>query len=155
MALQSTPHSSRKGSEGTALFMVLGYLAAMTLLASVFAAALHRTLDRQNFAEKRLVAAAIAEGGLEKALVALEAHPDTYRGETGTPLGAGRFTVEVIPGDASGEYRILSEGALVYDGVALHRVEVQAVVRFKGRRLEALRWSERTVRGPTRREAAP
>ncbi len=134
--------AGREGSEGVALLLTLGYLAVMTLLLTVFLGALTHSMDRGRVAERRLVALNIAEGGLHKALATLRNRPDAYRGEAGTPLGKGQFTVEVRAGRLPDTYAVVSTGELRDSGLVLCRVRIEALLGFDKGSLRILRWDE-------------
>lgn len=128
--------------EGVALLLVIGYLAAMTIFLTAFLGALTHTLDREGIAEKRLIALNIAEGGLHKALAALQTRPNAYRGEEATALGEGQFTVEVHEGHLSGTYEVVSTGELGHSSLVVHRVRIGALLGFDKGSLRILRWNE-------------
>jgi len=126
---------------GSVLVVTVVYLAAMTLFASTFIGYLNRTISNAGRAERKLVCTAIAEGGIDKAMAELRVRPNEYRGETNTPLGEGRFSVEVEPG--AGEYKITATAEMVNGAVVMarSRVVADAVLTSAGS-VRTLRWSE-------------
>jgi len=126
---------------GSALVVTVVYLAVMTLFASAFIGYLNRTISSAGRAERKLMCIAIAEGGIDKAVAELRVRPNEYRGETNTPLGRGRFSVEVEPG--AGEYKITATAEIVDGAVVMarSRVVVDAVLTSSGS-VRTLRWSE-------------
>lgn len=132
-----------KRNEGAALFLALGYVTAVTLFASLFLASINRGIEGCTYREAEQQCMAIAEAGLEKALVALRRAPEAYRGEQDTALGAGAFNIAVTPGEQPGCYRIVSTGTLrdETDVYARARIEAEACLSAD-RALRALRWLE-------------
>ena len=126
---------------GSALVVTVVYLAVMTLFASTFIGYLNRTISSAGRAERKLVCIAIAEGGIDKAMAELRVRPDEYRGETNTPLGKGRFSVEVVPG--AEEYKITATAEIADGAVVMVRARVvaDAVLTSSGS-VRTLRWSE-------------
>lgn len=134
-----------RDERGTALFLALGYLTALTILVGVALSAVHQSMKSRLAAERHMVALAIAEGGLEKALWELERNPAAYRGETGSPLGEGRFSITVDPGDERGTYTIAAVGERASDGRATYSVVIKARVRIENGKAQVLSWSARRV----------
>jgi hypothetical protein len=132
----------RNASEGSALILALVYLFAITLFATSFITLLHQTMSHMTREERTQVCINIAEGGLDKAIVELQARGDEYQGERGTSLGEGRFTIEVIK-ESDGAYRVVSEAQL--DGRAAKgahvRLEARARLAADGG-VKELRWLE-------------
>jgi len=132
-----------KANEGTALMITVGYLAAMTIFASTFLGFLNRTASNRNSVERQQICLNIAEGGVDKALAELRTSPKDYRGENNTPLGAGRFSVQVETSDEAGTYRVVSTGEL-FDGtfvVSSVRIIAEVTLSPNGT-VRELRWSE-------------
>ena len=137
----TTPNG--RASKGSALLVTVGYLAAMTIFASTFLSFLNRTVSNQHRTELRQMCLNIAEAGVDKALAELRIHRSDYRGERDTPLGKGRFSVEVKPGNQRGEYSIVSTARVVHRKVALSRARINADVVFSSDgAVRELRWSE-------------
>ena len=67
--------SFNRDEKGSALFLALAYLTAMTILVSVAFSAVHQSMKGRLASERHMVALAIAEGGLEKALWELDRNP--------------------------------------------------------------------------------
>jgi len=135
--------SRARAKEGTALLLTVGYLAAMTIFASTFLGFLNRTLSNRTSVERQQICLNIAEGGVDKALAELRVRPNDYRGEKETPLGAGRFSVEVKPGDGTGAYLIVSTGELGEGELVVSRVQVVAEMTLSATgTVRELRWSE-------------
>lgn len=142
MKLTQLPPKVR-AKDGSALLITVGYLAAMTIVASTFLAFLNRTVSNWHQTELKQLCYNIAEGGVDKALAELRAHRDDYRGEKNTPLGKGRFTVEVRPTGRAREYAIVSTGELTDGEFVISRacVIAEATLSSTGTVLE-LNWSE-------------
>jgi hypothetical protein len=135
--------SQAKAKEGTALLITVGYLAAMTIFASTFLGFLNRTLSNRSSIERRQICLNIAEGGVDKALAELRTNPKDYRGEKNTPLGQGRFSVDVKPAGGAGTYLIVSTGELGAGDLVLSRAHVVAEVTLSAAgTVRELRWSE-------------
>lgn len=141
--MRSTSFS--RDEKGSALFLALAYLTAMTILVSVAFSAVHQSMKGRLAAERHMVALAIAEGGLEKALWELERNPAGYRGETGSPLGEGQFSITVDPSDERGTYTIAAVGERARDGRETYRVAVEARVRIENGKAQILSWSAKRV----------
>ena len=137
--------SLRPDEQGAALFLSLAYLTAMTILASVAFSAVHQSMKGRLVAERHMVALAIAEGGLEKALWELERDPEGYRGETESPLGEGQFLVTVDPNDESGRYTIIAVGERLSDGRTIYGVAITAKVRIENGGAQIFSWSAKRV----------
>jgi len=114
--------------EGMALYLVIGFLAALMIASGAFFTLLHRTIDHAHAADRHQVCLHIAEGGLDKALAELRARPGSYDGEEETPLGRGLFTVQLEPSQTSGMYRVASTGILRDGPVVLARARVAAMI---------------------------
>lgn len=114
--------------EGMALYLVIGFLAALMIASGAFFTLLHRTMDHARAVDRHQVCIHIAEGGLDKALAELRARPGSYHGEEETALGQGLFTVEVEPPQPSGTYRVASTGFLRDGPVVLARARVAATI---------------------------
>jgi len=135
------PH--RKDS-GTALLLVIGYLAALTLFATVFVEGLHASLNEVYRAEQVQVCRALAESGVEKAIAELRRNPDNYTGEEATPLGRGLFSVTAARTEARGVYEITGAGRLSLDEKSKVTARVVAQVSVdKNKALSVLTWREK------------
>ncbi len=121
---------ARRESNGVALYLALGYLAILMLTAGTFLTLLNRALSAETRAEGHEAAGALAEAGIEKALAELGRGPDGYRGEADTPLGHGRFSVEVVPREGPRTYQIVSTGELLGDDFVIARTRVTAETAF-------------------------
>lgn len=134
-------------NEGVALLLTLGFLVVLVLFTSVFLASLNRAMTQQTVAERDQRGMAIAEGGLDKALVELRRAPDTYAGEENTPLGSGAFTVAVTRDGEPGLYRIVAAGVSRLNGPPGERACITAEVRFSREGvLRELRWLKVTAK---------
>lgn len=101
---------SLRTKRGSALLIAVTVLAIAGIGVAVVWQQLHTTLAyTQNQASSRQ-AAYLAEAGLDKAIALVRAQPG-YAGETDTPLGEGRFSVQVTQ-TAPGHYRIVATGLL-------------------------------------------
>lgn len=121
-------------------------MAILSIGTSVLWSQIHGQLAQQRQTWHREQAFQLAEAGLEQAMVALRAAPQSYTGEAAVPLGPGSFTVTVQPGGVAGTYRIdswgvLDQAAYRYDRAGLRaelklspsgRVERYAVQPIKG-----------------------
>ena len=132
-----------KTNQGYALFVMLIYLSVITIMASALLHLLHVHMSAYKDSERKQVCMALAEGGIEKALVSLRADPEKYVGEKDTPLGDGRFTVTVKPDKAHGSYSIISTAELVADNFVLERTAAEVKVTFDERGgIRSLIWRE-------------
>lgn len=113
-------------NSGSALLLAVLLVAIMGIGSTALWRLLHSTLAEGRRYEKSEMALHLAEAGLEKAVAELRSQPDTYRGETDTQLGRGRFSVAVQPGPHPGEYRLESTGKLTDGGVAFARKTLEA-----------------------------
>lgn len=118
------------------------------LIVAAFSTALlmnfHRTRARSTESVRHTVCLNLAEAGIDKALVELRRYP-AYVGESGTELGEGRFSVEVLPGAAPGAYRVVSTAVL--DEARPTQTRIAALVRFSpGGDAQILEWVEESVR---------
>lgn len=101
---------TRRNECGSAIILAVILVAVMSIGVSAVWKYLHITLGEEKRIENDEAALHLAEAGLEKAVAELRVRPDDYRGEIGTPLGAGRFSVEVRPGTARAVYHIVARG---------------------------------------------
>lgn len=97
-------------NRGSALLAALVVLIIVGMGVSVVWSRLHGTLGQLQLQAESRQAIYLAESGLEKAVAILRVHPE-YAGENGTPLGTGRFSVQVTP-SGEGHFRLLSTGEL-------------------------------------------
>jgi hypothetical protein len=134
-----TPDPSQSGS---ALFVVIGYLAVIMILSGAFFTLLHVTMRHGNASQWRQVCLDMAEGGLDKALAELREDRDAYRGEAGTALGDGEFSVEVTPQGRDG-YRIVSIGCIRYKQFVSNQARITADLTLgRNGNIDNLRWLE-------------
>jgi len=143
--INTRPASLGHDEKGSALFLALAYLTAMTILVSVAFSAVHQSMKGRLASERHMVTLAIAEGGLEKALWELERDPGGYRGETGSPLGEGRFSVTVDSNDEHGTYTVAAVGERASDGRTTYSVAVEARVLIENGEAKILSWSAKRV----------
>ena len=142
----SMKRSGHQNCEGAALFLALGYLVVITLLATVVLKGVNRSMDASKADERRLAARSLAEGGIEKALATLR-RDAKYRGERHTALGDGQFTVEVAAA-GDGAFAIRSVGELTDGNLVLYGHEVTAHARIRAGRVTQIQWDhEREQRG--------
>ena len=133
-------HSQR----GSALLAAVGYVAVISLFALTFVLQWHQTCSVLRRSGQEQLCRNLAEGGIEKAVAELRFGDGTYRGETSTVLGDGRFSVEVEEGASAGEYRLTAVGE-VWSGGSVHR-GLPCRVRLRlspARAIEALDWMEK------------
>lgn len=129
--------------DGSAIILVVVYLAVLTLMAGAFLTALRSTMRETHVAERREKSLHIAEGGLDKAVVMLQRSPDRYRGEIDSVLGEGFFTTTVESVEGSRVYRVVSS-ARFGEGLSRgSRVTIVAEVGLSvAGALERLEWFE-------------
>lgn len=133
----------RRTQQGSALIVVVGYLAVMTIFASGLLHLLHMHMSASIKAEREQVCLALAEGGLAKGLVALRKNIQDYRGEENTPLGEGRFSVTVTPGAAAGHFEIHAVAQLLDNDTVYARAAAQAtVILSETGDIRSLKWKE-------------
>ncbi len=126
------------GNRGTALLLVMGLLAVVTISVGSFLSLLHASVDYTRREEARTRAVHAAEAGLEKAVAELCAGR-SYTGETGTPVGDGTFSVSVAPGD--GACTVISKGEGVVGGTTAG-VTLEGRARIEGTQVVEYGWRE-------------
>jgi len=128
---------------GFALLMALGYLAVLSMAASVFLVYLNRAVTQGRNTELKTVALHLADAGVDKALAALQTAPEAYAGEAQTPLGEGRFSVEIERNGAPGQCSIISTGEVTDGDRVLSRARVVAEARLDpDGAVRSLDWTE-------------
>ena len=143
MRTQLPPMGQQRRDEGTAMIIVVGFLAVLMIGSATFFSLLHRTMSHAHGTERRQVCLNLAEGGLDKALADLRARHGVYAGEQETALGEGMFSVEVRHGSAQGVYHVTSTGFLRDGVVVLARARVAAdVLLAPDGVILGLRWTE-------------
>lgn len=135
-----------RNDSGTALVLVLGYLAVVTTLGAAFYVSVHRAVDASLARERHAVCLSLAEGGVEKAIAGLLQNPEPDAGEDESPLGDGFYSVTVERVSLPGRYVIVGTGRLGDDTVTLARAQVRAEVELSAGRVASLRWREERVR---------
>ena len=80
---------------GAALLVALGFLGAMSILASAFLANVHLSINTQRLERETAIAEQLAEAALASGVAHLLADGDAYEGERNTPFEQGRYSVEV------------------------------------------------------------
>ncbi len=129
-------------NRGSALIITLGYLAAVTIFASVFLTLLNRTMSNFTQKETKRIAFHIAEGGMDKAIAELRHGRGDYRGEVNVPLGRGRFSVEVNRSDSPEKLQIISTGEVVDGERVISRIRITAEVTIEpSGELRSIVWS--------------
>lgn len=96
---------------GTAMWLALVLLMITSIGATATWRHMHHTMAYQKAVEKQEQCRNLAEAGLEKAVACLRIHAD-YRGESGTALGKGTFTVTVEAREP-GLYLLASTGTMM------------------------------------------
>ena len=101
----------RRRQEGAALLYVLTFVTLLVVLTTIFVATVCQTMARVHEARRKLQALNVAEAGVERAIYALLKSKGTYRGEAGSRLDEGAFSVSVSPAEGQASaYRIASTG---------------------------------------------
>ena len=95
---------------GAALLLAIGYLAILSTFAGAYLAGVHRTVDGFHRAERIQTARALAEAGVDRAIVMLKSDP-AYAGEEDLVLGEGTVTIVVSTSDSG--TTITSTGVLI------------------------------------------
>ncbi|HUW62706.1 MAG TPA: hypothetical protein VMZ06_16990 [Candidatus Bathyarchaeia archaeon] len=124
---------------GTALVLVIGVLAIVTISVSSFLALLHASINYTRREEAHAWCVHVAEAGLEKAVAELRAGRAAYTRESDTPVGVGEFSIGVS--GVNGRYTITSRGRIARGGLTTVRT-LQAEVRIEGRRVVEFKWRE-------------
>lgn len=141
--MMTATRTSRQGHEGLALLLVLGYLAIVMIGSTTFYALLNATLSQSQAREDGRTCLHLAEAGVDKAIAELQHDASDYRGEKGTVLGKGRFTVNVKPMERPQCFRITSTGLLKDGRFVKKRAHIVAEVSLVDQhRVDVLRWSE-------------
>ena len=130
--------------QGTSLILTLIALLIVGAFSTALLTSLHQTRQRSVESEHRTVCLNLAEAGIDKALAELNRNP-SYLGESGTELGAGRFSVEVAPDATAGVYQIVATAELTDEVAARSRVTAR-VQSTAGGAVQVLEWKEESVR---------
>ena len=133
---------SNSHTEGMALLLVLGILAALTVGTSAMFSLMHITMTQAHKSEQRLVCQNLAEAGLNKAIAELTASHRDYRGEQDVALGEGAYSVEVAPANGTDTFQIAASGFIKADDVVLAKSQIRAEVLFNGDKATIKRWEE-------------
>lgn len=112
---------------GSALLMAVVLLAVVAVGAAAVLRLYHIAFRESARGVKQEVARQLAEAGLDNALARLRVDA-AYAGEQNTPLGAGRFSVEVARN--GGVFRIVSTGEVVFEGRVMRAAVVRARVEL-------------------------
>ena len=134
------------GSDGAALFLVLGFLGAMTILVGAFLEGVHFALDRQRAASNELIVCNLAQAGIDSAIASLSTEADTYSGESNVLLGEGRYTVELSHEPDSHVYRVTARGELLAAERVVHAYTLKARIVLQGGRLISIAQNEVKLR---------
>jgi hypothetical protein len=127
---------------GAALVLAVGYVALAGLFAASFLAHWNRSEAVTRRAAWSQTCLNLAEAGVHKAL-AEHAIDQGYTGETDTPLGDGRFSVTMTPGDGPDAWVITATGELLRGGdVIARRVASARCVIRPGGAVQSLVWEE-------------
>ena len=136
--------------DGVALFLVISFLGAMTLLLSAFLGSVRMTLAEQRTRSRGLIVHNLAQAGIDSAIAALRTDPGGYDGETDVALGEGRYSVRVRNGGGPGRYRITAIGEIVDTGRVLYTLTIDARLVLDGPRLVSVTQQESKIRRPER-----
>ncbi len=136
--------TTTSAERGMAMFLVLGFLAIVTMITASMFTLIHVTLTQAGNAGRHQQCMGLAEAGADLALARLVADPNRpYAGESETALGEGAFAVEVEPEEGQPMYRIRATG-LLRDGtrvLAKAQVVLHAGIGPDGR-IRSLQWEE-------------
>jgi type II secretory pathway component PulK len=131
--------SRNSAKDGSAILIAVLYLSIVTLFASALLRHYHITMASAQSAQNHEVCAHVAEAGLEKAIAILHNQRD-YRGERGTTLGGGAFTVSVVSGGNAGSFRLVSAAKLTRNESIVETIA--ADIEFdRNRVVRVTRWS--------------
>ena len=128
--------------DGVALFIVLGFLGAMTILAGAFLEGVHFTLAQQRAASNELIVRNLAQAGIDSAIASLRRDAGAYEGEFAVALGEGRYTVRLVREPESNNYRVVATGELEAAGRVVHSFELEARVVVQDGRLASIAQTE-------------
>ncbi len=128
--------------DGAALFMVLGFLGAMTILVGAFLEGVHFTLAQQRAASSELIVRNLAQAGIDSAIASLRRDAGAYEGETHVELGEGRYSVRLVREPESNIYRVNATGELEVAGRVVHSFELEARIVVQGGRLTSVAQTE-------------
>jgi hypothetical protein len=139
--------TTRHNERGTAMLAALILVMVLSLGATATWRHLHLVREQANRYEKQEVARQLAEAGLNKAIAMLR-QDAMYRGEAHTPLGAGRFSVDVARGTAPGAFELEAVGEIVNDGLVAHTAQLAAYLRLSpGGHILEYAWRAETDEG--------
>ncbi len=147
--LQSGTRLTPRRNDGVALFLVLGFLAAMTIMVGTFLEGVRFALAQERAASNELVVRNLAQAGIDSAIGALLEDAGAYEGESDVTLGEGRYTVRLKHEADSNAFRIDSIGEIEDSGRVLHSFRLRARVVIEDGRLVSI---AQTVPGSKRRE---
>lgn len=101
-----------QNEKGTALILITAIFSSLFILigASLNRGSSEYFLTNRSYLNN--VAFNLAEAGVEKARYELTKIGLAYRGESGTSLGKGTFSVVITPVDSAGQVEILSIGTV-------------------------------------------
>ncbi len=108
--------SVRDRQQGSVLLAAVVMVMILGLGGAALLKYLHVTLAETKRHENTEIALHLAEAGLDKAVAMLRVQPQTYRGESATPLGVGSFSVRVKPEEKQGAYRLSATGTIGEEG---------------------------------------
>lgn len=128
--------------DGVALFMILGFLGAMTILVGAFLEGVHFTLAQQRAASNELIVRNLAQAGIDSAIASLRRDAGAYEGESGVELGEGRYSVRLIHEPGSNNYRVDATGELEAAGRVTHSFQLRARVVLEDGRLTSIAQTE-------------
>jgi hypothetical protein len=125
--------NTRGNERGAAMFVALGFLGAMVILAGAFLGIVRRSMDARRVEQETAVAEELAQAALASGVAHLEAGDTDYKGEKSVSLGDGRYTVEIEK--RNGEYIVRGSGETLLDHIVAQRVTLRARVRVQNGRI--------------------
>lgn len=131
-----------KRKDGVALFMILGFLGAMTILVGAFLEGVHFTLAQQREASSELIVRNLAQAGIDSAIASLRRDAGAYEGESGVALGEGRYSVRLLREPESDSYRVVATGELEAAGRVTHSFQLEARVVLQDGRMTSIAQTE-------------
>lgn len=135
----------RRPDQGVTLLIALVYLSLIGIMASTMLASVHRWLDQERRHAIRAQAQAIAEAGLETALLEISKLPDgSYDGEPTTAFGEGQFRV-VVQQSSEDELLLVASGELLHQGFPIARRSIDVRVDSTGRIIQWGQWTTEEV----------
>jgi hypothetical protein len=134
--------------DGMALFLAIGYVAAVSLLASAALRSTHLLMKAEHRGEQCVEAMHLAEGGIAVAMTRLAEDPE-FAGEANVVVAGGNYTTRIRRLDG-GAYEIEAEAVSDAESVIAPEVFVKAVVEVVDGRAVVRAWrTGQTTAGDT------